>query len=148
MPPEYYTYLTSFSQKYINIAEAIALVAPLFTCPDLIRGRSFIHFVDNTFALSLLVHGYAQKHECAAIVNQYYLRLASLSAHPYFEWVPSEANLADLPSRESRSPAHMAQFLEALPGAERPGARVPFVYPPFFEGRNDLVEYSAEIGLI
>ena len=148
MPPEFYPLLTSFNQKYINIAEALALAAPVFSCPDLLRDRSFIHFVDNTFALSLFVHGYAHKHECAAIVNQYYLRLASLNACPYFEWVPSEANLADLPSRESRSPLHMEQFLSILPGARRPEARISFAYPPFFQGNSDLVAYAREVGLL
>lgn len=148
MPQEFYPLLSSFTQKYINIAEAVALAAALFTCPDMFRGRSFIHFCDNTYALSLFVHGYAHKHECATIVNQYYLLLASLNAHPYFEWVPSEANLADLPSRESRSPKHMALFLDLLPAARRPEARVPFTYPPFFHGRNDLVAYAEAVAII
>ena len=56
-------------------------------------------FVDNTVALSNLVHGYARTTDMAAIVNAYHLLAAGLRASTYMDYVPSKANIADLPSR-------------------------------------------------
>jgi hypothetical protein len=144
VPTTYYRHFNPAQHKYINIAEAMALASAPFSCPHKFKGRSFIHFVDNTFALSLFVHGYAARPDCALLVNQYYLLLASMQARPYFEWVPSAANLSDLPSRESRSPKSLTQFLDILPTARR----VPFVYPAMFDGQADLVRFASSLDLI
>tara|TARA_B100000513_G_scaffold20710_1_gene8175 strand:- start:378 stop:572 length:195 start_codon:yes stop_codon:yes gene_type:complete len=53
--------------------EALAAVAAYSTYPKVIAGRKVIHFVDNTVALSALVHGYAKKPELAKSVNVFYL---------------------------------------------------------------------------
>ena len=58
-----------------------------------------VHFIDNTVALSALIHGYASKPDLAAIVNAFHLWGAGLRMRPYFDYVPSKANIADLPSR-------------------------------------------------
>ena len=47
-----------------------------------------------------MLHGYARKVDCARMVNSFHLLLAALRLNVYFEWVPSEANTSDLPSRE------------------------------------------------
>ena len=135
VPAEYYSYFHPGLATYINHTESVALAAAVFSAPDTFRGRSFIHFVDNTSALSLFVHGYASRGDCAHLVNIYYLLGASLQFHPYFEWVPSEANIADLPSR--------SRFDEML--AITPARRIDFVYPPL--GRS-LVAFARDIGLL
>ena len=61
-----------------------------------------IHFVDNTGALSSLVHGYAGKAEAARLVNMFHLALIALDIKWYGEWVPSKANVADIMTRETR----------------------------------------------
>ena len=71
------------------------------TYPDLFAGRRAIHFIDNTVALAALVHGYAGKPDLAKIVNVFYLQAAALRTSVYLDWVPSKANIADLPSREA-----------------------------------------------
>ena len=81
--------------------EALAAVAAYSTYPKVIAGRKVIHFVDNTVALSALVHGYAKKPELAKSVNVLYLQMIALRARVFFEYVPSKANIADLPSREA-----------------------------------------------
>ena len=53
----------------------------------------------NTVALSALVHGYSGKPDLAKMVNAFYLQIAGLRASVYFDYVPSKANIADLPSR-------------------------------------------------
>ena len=53
----------------------------------------------NTVALSALVHGYSGKPDLAKMVNAFYLQVAGLRTSVYFDYVPSKANIADLPSR-------------------------------------------------
>ena len=88
-------------KTYIAELEALAAVATYTTYPEVIAGRKVIHFVDNTVALAALVHGYAGKPDLAKSVNIFYLQMIALRAHVFFEYVPSKANIADLPSREA-----------------------------------------------
>ena len=74
----------------------------------------------------------------ALLVNQYYILGASLRFRPYFEWVPSEANIADLPSR-----GKVTAMLAIIPHARR----VPLVYPRMFHGECDLVQFARSVGL-
>jgi len=45
------------------------------------------------------VHDYARSPDLAALSNTLYLALAALKCTLFFEWVPSLANCADIPSR-------------------------------------------------
>ena len=54
-------------------------------------------------ALSALVHGYSGKPELAKMVNVFYLQAISLRVSAYLDYVPSKANIADLPSRQEWS---------------------------------------------
>jgi len=54
---------------------------------------------DNTSAMSAAVHGYARSPDLATLSNTLHLALAALKCTPFFEWVPSLANCADIPSR-------------------------------------------------
>ena len=73
------------------------------TYPELIRGRKVNHMIDNTVALSALVHGYSGKPDLAKSVNVFYLQMVRLRAKVYFDYVASKANIADLPSRNAFS---------------------------------------------
>ena len=59
-----------------------------------------MHFIDNTVALSKMVHGYAREPDMAAATNALHVCDAALGADAWFEWVPSHANVSDLPSRD------------------------------------------------
>ena len=61
-------------------------------------GREVIHFVDNTTALSKAVHGYANEPDMANLVNSLHICDAMLAIDAWWEWVPSKANVADLPT--------------------------------------------------
>ena len=84
-----------------NIAEleTLAAISAYSTYPSIIAGRKVNHFIDNTVALSALVHGYSGKPDLAKAVNVFYLQMLSLRASVFFDFVPSKANIADLPSR-------------------------------------------------
>ena len=74
--------------------------------------EAVIHFVDNTGALSNLIHGYAARPDCGRLTNAFHLTLARLRCMVWLEWVPSKANVADYPSRDDDS-----ALLDALDGA-------------------------------
>ena len=86
-------------KTYIAELETLAAVAAYSTYPELFAGRKVNHFIDNVVALSALVHGYSGKPDLAKPVNIFYLQTLSLRTSVYFEYVPSKANIADLPSR-------------------------------------------------
>jgi hypothetical protein len=86
-------------KTYIAELEALAAMAVYSTYPDLFTGRKVNHFVDNSVALSALVHGYSGKPELAKTVNVFYLQMVAIRTSVYFDYVPTKANIADLPSR-------------------------------------------------
>ena len=86
-------------KTYIAELEALAAISVYSTYPALFAGRRVNHMIDNTVALSALVHGYSGKPELAKSVNVFYLQTVRLRANVYFDYVPSKANIADLPSR-------------------------------------------------
>ena len=88
-------------RTYIAQLEAVAALSALLTYPEMLAGRRVVHFVDNTVALSAIVHGYARKPDMAALSNAYTLYAAGLRAQTYLDYVASKANIADLPSRRS-----------------------------------------------
>ena len=78
----------------------MAAVCARLTFPDVLRDRRVLCFVDNTVALSKLVHGYAREPDMAAVTNSLHVCDAVLRVDAWFEWVPSNANVSDLPSRD------------------------------------------------
>ena len=101
--PDWRVLLPSWShdqKTFIAELETLAAIAVYTTWPEMFVGRSVNHWIDNTVALSALVHGYSGKPSLAKPVNIFYLQMFSLRARVYFDWVPSKANIADLPSRE------------------------------------------------
>ena len=86
--------------QQVNQLEAMAMACARATFPDVLHERRVLAFVDNTSALSKAVHGYANAPDTAAIINTLHLYDAALEVDAWYEWVPSAANPADLPSRE------------------------------------------------
>ena len=86
--------------QQINHLEMAAAVAARVTFPDVLAGRKVLHFVDNTSALSKAVHGYANEPDMANLTNSLHMCDAMLGVDSWWEWVPSKANVADLPSRD------------------------------------------------
>ena len=104
-------------RTYIAELETLAAISVYSTYPDLIQGRRVLHFIDNTVALSALVHGYSGKPDLAKSVNVFYLQMLALRASVYFDYVPSKANIADLPSR--RMFTLLRSELSGIRGASR-----------------------------
>ena len=75
-------------------------MAPYSTLPKVMAKRKALHFIDNTSALAGLVKGYAKAADMGRVSNATWAILLGLETDPYFEYVRSKANIADLPSRE------------------------------------------------
>ena len=63
------------------------------------RGRSVVFWIDNLAAKYGLQKGYSKVPDSGRIVNAFKVRQATLGMRAWFEYVPSEQNIADLPSR-------------------------------------------------
>lgn len=88
-------------RQKIGQCEIAAAAAVYTSLPSLFRDRDVIHWIDNTSAISCLLHGYSGKLDSAKLVNAFHLFMAGLRSRVHFEYVESKANVADLPSRQS-----------------------------------------------
>jgi hypothetical protein len=96
-------------KQFICDLEEVALAAPYFSrekvpgtdrcLEDLLRGRYVLHFADNTAANCGAVNGYSASPSMARIVSALHMRWARMGTQAWIEFVKSEANLADDPSR-------------------------------------------------
>ena len=87
-------------KTYIAAYELLAEVFAYCTLPDLLKGRIVHHFVNNTAALAGSIKGYSGVPDCARLVHALVVRILRLACRPWFDFVYSEDNLSDLPSRE------------------------------------------------
>jgi hypothetical protein len=88
-------------EKHICTLETMALIA-VYINPGLqedLRGADVNHFADNTAANGAANKGYSPAPDIARLVGAYHLRIARLGARIWIEYVPSAANIADMPSR-------------------------------------------------
>ena len=127
-------------------AEIAAGVWVYYSNVDLLRGRRIIHFIDNTGALSAMLHGYARKLDCARMVNSFHLLLATLQLNIYFEWVPSEANPSDLPSRELEVGA-MEKYYSMFPSSRVGMSHMPPLDAWLPDGAASLESVFATYGM-
>jgi hypothetical protein len=111
--PEHILQMFVRNKQKIGQCEILAAIAVYFSLPNLFRDRQVIHWIDNTSAISCLVHGYSGKADSALLVNAFNLFNAGLKARIHYEYVESKANVADLPSR--REFAYLLQVLGSEP---------------------------------
>lgn len=94
--------LRCFGEKiqYIGQLEAIAAAAAYWTIgEDDLTGSYPAHFIDNQGALAAIVRGDSSEASIAHLSHECALRHLHLRCTPWFEYVPSMANISDLPSR-------------------------------------------------
>ena len=104
--PEHILEMFVRNKQKIGQCEILAAIAVYFSLPDLCRDRQVIHWIDNTSAISCLVHGYSGKADSALLVNAFNMYNAGLKARVHYEYVESAANVADLPSRREFACLH------------------------------------------
>ena len=93
--------VAAFDQRetQIHMGEALAALSAVYSCWDLLRGLKVLHFVDNQGALANLIAGSAGAMDVAGVVAWYQVLTVSGNILPWFEYVESHLNLADVPSR-------------------------------------------------
>ena len=111
-------------KQYIGQLELLAAVAAYTTFPELLRGRRVIHWIDNTSALSALTKGYSGVPDSARLVHLFHAWNAGARAQVWFEYVPTDANPADKPSRQDLS----NRAWKVIPGAKSSPVNIRF--PP------------------
>ena len=76
-------------------------MAVYWSLPGLFQGRDVIHFIDNYGALAGLTKGYSGDRDSARLVHAFYAINDRVEANVWFAYVPSGANISDLPSRSA-----------------------------------------------
>ena len=101
--PEYFFALFEPKSQYVGQLESLAQLAATITAeyhiPGCLSDRDVIHFIDNTSSMEGLKKGYSSKPDTALILLAFWIRVVLVGARPYFEYVRSACNIADLPSR-------------------------------------------------
>ena len=64
-----------------------------------LRGREVIHFIDNSGAMACRIKDYSSDVDSARLVHAFWGLACALEIDVWFEFVYSEANVADWPSR-------------------------------------------------
>jgi hypothetical protein len=88
-------------KAYIGQYELAAAITPLLSLPeDWLRNRPVELWIDNSGAVGSLIKDYSGIPDCARIVNMFHFAAAKLGlASLWIDYVPSESNPADVPSR-------------------------------------------------
>lgn len=140
VPAWVYDLLSQEAFTLIQQVEILAALAAYRTLGERLRDEAVVHFIDNTGALSNLIHGYAYLPDCGRMVNAVHLALARLRCKVWFEWVPSKANIADVPSREEGDD----EIFEELAAAGLPHEfdEVELRIPPFASWSAPLTDFA------
>ena len=121
-------------QTYIGQFELAAAITPFLSLPaDWFAGRPVELWVDNTGAVGALVKGYSGVPDCARIVNMFHFAIAKLGlASLWIDYVPSESNPGDIPSR-----LHEMSAAEAERELRDFGEPVDMTVPRFADANGD-----------
>ena len=87
------------AKTVINQLELLAVILANLTFYEWLIDERVIYFEDNTCALSAMINGYASKEDMARLTNMYHLQNFFMNVDAWHDWVPSAANIADVPSR-------------------------------------------------
>jgi hypothetical protein len=97
-------------KQYVGQLEVLAAVAAFTSRPEQLRDRDVIHFIDNMGALIGMAKGYSADVDSARLVSVFHTMNAALRANVWFEYIPSKANISDLPSRNDFALLQSAEF--------------------------------------
>jgi hypothetical protein len=86
---------------YIGQYEIMAAITPFISLPrSWFEDRPIELWIDNAGAVGALIKGYSGVPDCARLVNMFHFAISRLGAASlWIDYVPSESNPADIPSR-------------------------------------------------
>jgi hypothetical protein len=83
----------------INQLELLSILCVVLTCGDLLMGHQVWFWCENTVTLSTVIHAYVRSVHLVQMTNEIHLQFARLQITGWFEWVPSQFNISDIPGR-------------------------------------------------
>ena len=102
-PDDWVTLFDKIKERkaYISQYELAAAITPFLSLPEeWLRNRPVELWIDNSGAVGSLIKDYSGVPDCARIVNMFHFAVAKLGiASLWIDYVPSESNPADVPSR-------------------------------------------------
>ena len=104
---------------YIGQFEVIAAISAFLSfTPEFFKGRPVQLWIDNSGAIGCLIKGYSGtcKADCAKLVNAFHFVVATRGlASLYIDYVPTDSNVADVPSRwHEMSAAEREEWIPCL----------------------------------
>ena len=96
---ELLVWLWGLKDQYIAQLESLAVASLYASLPGVLGGRMVLNFVDNQGVLWNLVDGSSRERGCAEVAHAVAREQAAACARPWYEYVASDANIADDPSR-------------------------------------------------
>ena len=85
---------------YIYQLECAAAASPYFSLPaEWFEGRTVWHYIDNQPACYGFIKGGAKCADASRLILLTLLRAARLACRPWFDYVDTESNYADVPTR-------------------------------------------------
>ena len=92
-------WLFSIKEQHIAQLEMLAVLSVYESLPQVFVDSLVLHFVDNQGVLWNAAHGSSSEPGCAMMTHTASLAQARLRARVWYEYVPSELNISDDPSR-------------------------------------------------
>ena len=125
-------------ETYISQFEMVAALVPFLSLPrEWLRGYPVELWIDNSPAIFSLLKGYSGVADMARIINMFNFSVAKCElASLWIDYVPSESNPADEPSRAHEMPLEEVSMLKV-----KYGPRVPAVIPHFSDSQGEWLSY-------
>jgi len=98
----------------IWVLEMLAGLYGLRTLSQELRGRQVYFFCDNTAAWSSMITGYSSSKTMARVSALFHLFVAALNIDLCVEWVNTDANNTDLPSRPLSGRGELSEIIPPL----------------------------------
>ena len=113
-------------KQQIGQLELLAAIVPYLSLGARLTGVRCLHYVDNTSAVAALAKGYSGAPDSGRLVHAFHATALGLGCSTYFEYVRSEANVSDTPSRVDLSGQ---EWDCGVPGAGLVSRPVPALLP-------------------
>ena len=125
---------------YIGQFEVIAAISAFLSFPpEFFEGRPVQLWIDNSGAIGCLIKGYSGKADCAKLVNAFHFVVATRGlASLYIDYVPTDSNIADVPSRW-----HEMSATEREEWTPRLGQLVEPKLPDVADARGQWLSYTS-----
>jgi len=98
----------------IWVLEMLAGLYNLRTLGQELRGRRVYFLCDDTAAWSSIITGYSSSKTMARVSALFHLFIAALNIDLWVEWVNTNANNTDLPSRPLSGRSELSQMIPSL----------------------------------